>query len=84
MVQPVITNSAAGLPHPDDPALKVQLTIPVSSSGLPAVAGSGSHVFAYANGLLATDTWTLGTGVYVQTYTYANGVISTVSDWVKQ
>jgi len=82
MVTPVIANSAAGIPHPEDPALKIALVQVVATSGAPT--SGGSHAYGYANGLLATDTWTVGGAVYVKTYGYTNGVMSAESDWVKQ
>jgi hypothetical protein len=81
MVQPV-NNSAAGLPHPDDPTLKIPLVQVVANSGMPT--SGGSHAYGNANGLLVTDTWTINGAVYVKTYTYTNGILTGESDWVKQ
>lgn len=35
MVQPVVTNSAAGLPHPADPSLKIPVVSLVAPDGAP-------------------------------------------------
>ncbi len=82
MVTAVISNSAAGTPHPTDPNLKIPLVALVNSNGAP-VSG-GSHSYGYTNGLLTTDTWTTDTGVFVKTYIYTSGVLTGESDWVKQ
>lgn len=84
MVKAVIANSAAGLPHPEDPVLRIQQITVVDPNGLPA-AGGGSHVYGYdLSDNLVTDTWTIGDKVFVKTYAYANGKLAGSSDWVKQ
>lgn len=51
---------------------------------LPATS-TGTHVYGYdTSGNLTTDTWTIGGNVYVKTYGYTSGVLTSESDWVKQ
>lgn len=84
MVKAVISNSAAGTPHPDDPNLTIQQVSIASASGLPT--SGGTHVYGYnAAGQLVTHTRTVNGGVYVNTYTYnASGQLIGETDWVKQ
>lgn len=84
MVAAVVSNSTAGVPHPDDPALKIPMSLSVTAAGLPASGGEGVHAYGYANGLLVTDTWTLASGVFVKTFSYSAGMLSGDSGWVKQ
>lgn len=82
MVKTVTSNSAAGLPHPDDPNLLIQQVSVASATGIPT--SGGAHAFGYTNGLLTTDTWTVNGTVYVKSYIYTNGILTGESDWVKQ
>lgn len=50
--------------------------------GSPTGFVEGSHAYGYTNGLLVTDTWTLYGITRVQTYTYTNGLLTAISDWV--
>ena len=43
---------------------------------------SGSHVYTYASGNLATDQWTFLGTTRTKTYTYIGSVMQTESDWV--
>lgn len=45
---------------------------------------SCSHAFAYASGNLVTDTATDGTSVWVKTFGYTSGVLTSETKWVRQ
>lgn len=45
---------------------------------------SCNRAYAYTNGLLTTDTATLGATNWVKTYTYTNGMLSGETKWVRQ
>lgn len=84
MVTAVISNSAAGMPHPDDPNLRIQQVSIASATGIPT--SGGTHVYGYnTSGQLITDTWNVNSAAYVKTYTYnASGQLTGETDWVKQ
>lgn len=79
---PVTPNSAAGVPHPDDPTLRIPQVALVDAGGVP-VSG-GSHAYAWVNGLLSSDTWTTPSGTFIKNFNYNNGVLVGETDWVKQ
>jgi hypothetical protein len=84
MIKSVVANTAAGLPHPEDPTLRIQQITVVDPNGLPA-AGGGSHAYGYdASDNLITDTWTIGDKVFVKNYIYTSGKLTSSTDWVKQ
>lgn len=83
-IKAVVSNSAAGIAHPEDPSLRIPQVTVVDSSGVPASSG-GSRVFTYDDsGNVVTITWTINGNVYVKTFTWANGVLTNISEWVKQ
>lgn len=83
MVAAVITNSSAGLPHPDDPSLKIPMVTAVAPNGIPT--SGGSHDYGYdGSGNLTTDTWVVDGVTYIKTFTYTNGNLTGKTDWVKQ
>lgn len=43
-----------------------------------------AHTYAYANGLLTTDTATDGATTWVKTYSYTAGVLTGETKWVRQ
>lgn len=85
-IKPVVSNSAAGYSHPDDPALRVPATTPVSISGLPSSGNDGSKSYQYdpATGDLVKVIWTVNGAVYHKNFTWSNGSLSNTSEWVKQ
>lgn len=83
MVTAVILNSSAGLPHPDDPSLKIPMVTAVAPNGIPT--SGGAHTYGYdVSGNLITDTWVVNGATYIMTFTYTNGALTGKTDWVKQ
>lgn len=77
-----VANSAAGLPHPDDPNLYIPQVSIVDSSGFSA---AGASSYERINGLVMSETVTNSAGSFKKTYTRdGNGDIVGSSDWVKQ
>lgn len=84
MVKPVISNSAAGTPHPDDPNLTIPQVMMVSQGGVPAYGGS--RVYGRdTNGRIITEDITYNGINYRKTYTRNTaGKIINETDWVQQ
>jgi len=82
MVKTVTSNSAAGLPHPDDPNLLIQQVSVASATGMPT--SGGSHVLERTNGLITKDIWTVNGNVYEMAFTWSNGELVGWTDWVKR
>lgn len=61
-----------------------------SSNGVLDSAGQAfspeacAHTYAYAGGLLTTDTAIDGTATWVKTYSYTAGVLTGETKWVRQ
>ncbi|NGZ86418.1 hypothetical protein [Duganella aceris] len=51
MIQPVVANTAAGLPHPSDPTLKIPMVSVVGADGMP----TGPNVVTDTTGQFAFD-----------------------------
>lgn len=87
-----------GLTHPIQPQSVVLLDPETGAPVTPVSAGrrvhdsSGqafdpdacAHTYAYANGLLVTDTATDGTTTWVKTYSYTAGALTGETKWVRQ
>lgn len=56
----------------------------IADNGVALPIDSLAHTFTSSGGLIATDTVEYLGVTYVQTLTYASGVIETISLWVKQ
>lgn len=69
-------------------ALRVSGTVAsggvVDDEGTTIDVDSMSHVLGYTAGNLTTDTVTDGVDTWVQTFTYTDGVVTAISEWVKQ
>lgn len=77
-----VANSAAGVPHPDDPSVFITQVSVVDSSG---ISTSGARSYERVGGLVMSETVTNGNGAFKKTYTRdGNGDIVSETDWVKQ
>ena len=56
----------------------------IADNGVALPIDSLAHTFESSGGLIETDTVEYLGDKYVQTLTYTNGVIETISEWVKE
>lgn len=69
-----------------DPATGLPIVVSATKDSTGAVVNpdSWAHTFAYAAGLLLTDTGTDSTSTWIKTYSYTSGVLTGETKWVKQ
>lgn len=56
----------------------------IADNGVALPIDSLAHTFTSSGGLITTDEVSYLGDKYVQTLTYTNGVIETISEWVKE